>query len=300
MQNETSKTQTVGMIGVGEMGGVIGTRLIQAGHQVIGFDTSRENLDRFVSAGGQAADSALVVANAAECVFACLPSPSVSIDVALEISTAGVVKTYIETSTIGLQTIEKIEEILAGTDINLVDAPVSGGISAMLQGKAAMVVSGMPSTIETVEPLLIDITPSITRAGDKTGNAQICKLVNNAISFTAFVVSCEALAVGVQAGVDANILLNFINNGSGRNSATLDKIPRAILPRSFKAGGQLDTVPKDLNLYLGIAENAGMPDMMVAKTESVWQEAIAALGKEVDYSYLATFMEGFVGSEIKG
>ena len=292
--------QTVGLIGVGEMGGAIAARLMQAGHRVIGFDTNPENLDRFVSVGGHAMDSALAVANAAEFVFACLPSPSVSVDVAMEISTASVLKIYIETSTIGLQAIEKIEEIVVKADIGFVDAPVSGGIRAMLQGTAAIVAAGMPSLIQTIEPLLIDIAPSITRAGDKIGNAQICKLVNNAISFTAFVVSCEALAVGIRAGIDANTLLSFINNGSGRNSATLDKIPRAILPRSFKAGGQLGTVPKDLNLYLGIAATAGMPDMMVAKTESVWQEAMAVLGNDVDYSYFATFMEGFVSSKIEG
>jgi len=292
----TDRAQTrVGIIGVGEMGGTMVHRLLSGGRQVVIYDTRPSIMKPFVEAGARSAASAGDLARDCDVVIACLPSSAACVAVAGEVAAQRSPCTYLEMSTIGLETVQKIETLLAPAGIGVVDAPVSGGIKRMLEGDAAIVVSAPPEILVRARPILEEISVNITLAGDKVGAAQTCKLVNNAISFSAFVVSCEALAVGVKAGVPAETLLDFINNGSGRNSATVDKIPRAIIPRTFRGGGSLGTVPKDLNLYLEVARKAGMPELMVAKTVSVWQEAIDTLGAEVDYTHMIEMMEQHVG-----
>lgn len=288
----------VGFVGLGEMGLPIAQRLLATGHEVVGYDTSQARVDRFAAAGGIAAGSVRDIGDRVDLVFACLPNPTVSLSVANDIAACEAIRTYVETSTIGPKTIMDIEARLDAAGIGLVDAPVSGGIASMARGTAAIAVSGRPEAVAAAMPRLMDISSAVSLAGDKAGHSQICKLVNNAISFTAFLVSLEAFAVGIKAGVKADTLLTFVNNGSGRNSATVDKIPRAILPRTFNGGGRLGAVPEVLGLYLDLASDVGMPDLSVKRTLDTFKQAIVELGGDVDYTLVAELFERLAEVEI--
>ena len=105
------------------------------------------------------------------------------------------------------------------------DSPVSGGIAGATKGTLAVMVSCAKATFEQVDPLL-KVFGKTFHVGEKPGLAQIAKLANNLLAAAAIVLSSEAVAMGVKAGLDAKVLIDIINAGSGRNSATQDKFPR--------------------------------------------------------------------------
>ena len=121
-------------------------------------------------------------------------------------------------------------------NITFVDAPVSGGITGARAGTLAVMVS-CPKDVYApkVEPILKHFG-KLFYTGEKPGLAQTAKLVNNLLAAAALVISSEGMAMGVKAGLDPKILLDIINVSSGRNSATQDKFPRAILPGTFDFG----------------------------------------------------------------
>ena len=116
-----------------------------------------------------------------------------------------------------------------------VDSPVSGGVGGATKGTLAVMVSCKKATFPMVDPVLKTFGKTFY-VGEKPGLAQIAKLANNLLAAAAIVVSSEAVAMGVKAGLDAKVLIDIINAGSGRNSATQDKFPKSILPRTFDFG----------------------------------------------------------------
>ena len=291
-------SRSVGVVGVGAMGGAIANRLADQGWSVFIFDTNSATYANVEAESIVPCGSVSELARSCDVVLTCLPSANASLIVGRQISDVCRPTVLVEMSTVGPETLHRLADILAPSGVGLLDAPISGGARRLKEGAAAIVVSGSPAVVDLTRPLLEAVSRQIVIAGPNPGDAQICKLVNNAISFTAFVASCEAMAVGVKAGIRAKALLEFVNMGSGRNSATTDKIPHAIMPRTFHGGGQLGAVTKDLDLYLDIARQSGMPELMVHNTRRIWQDAVANLGFDVDYTRFAEFMEGQVGAMI--
>jgi 3-hydroxyisobutyrate dehydrogenase-like beta-hydroxyacid dehydrogenase len=289
-----------GFIGLGDIGGAIARRLLESGNELVVFDARSEVMDSFKDAGAILATSAREVANQAKVVCSCLPSPEASLMVAQEVAGGSVIEVYAELSTIGRQAIMKIDALLAGHKIELVDAPVSGGSLRVTQGTLSLMTAGPAAATERLRKMLSSVSDQHQNISTVAGQAQLCKLVNNAIGFTAFLVSCEAIAVGASAGVDPTALVNAVNAGSGRNAWSMEKFPRWILPRSFNAGPELRSALKDIDLYLEEAEAAGMPPSLVTMTRELWMRASNALGPGTDVTQLVEYFEGFVGGEVSG
>jgi len=125
---------------------------------------------------------------------------------------------------------------MAARDVTVVDCPISGGPPGTRAGTLSVMVSGDPAAIERVRPMISLWGRTLTVAGDKPGAAQVLKLTNNILSAVALVATAEAFVMGSKAGLDPEVMLAAINAGSGRNSATLDKFPAAVLTRSFDYG----------------------------------------------------------------
>src|SRR5262249_48935469 len=143
-------------------------------------------------------------------------------------------------------------------NITLVDAPVSGGVSGAKAGTLAVMVSCPKATYPQVEPILKTFG-KLFYVGEKPGLAPIAKLGNNLRAAAAMVVASEALAMGVKAGIDPQVMIDIINAGSGRNSATQDKFPRSILPGTFDFGFATGLSYKDVRLCVDEAEALGVP-----------------------------------------
>jgi 3-hydroxyisobutyrate dehydrogenase-like beta-hydroxyacid dehydrogenase len=276
----------IGFIGLGNMGFPMARRLIHANHQVTAFDTRAEALDGVVALGARAASSPKEVADAAETVLASLPSPDVALSVAT--GAGGVidgvrVKRYVELSTVGSRTAAQIHELLAQRNIVAIDSPVSGGVSGAQQGMLAVMVSGPRSEFEVVKPILETIGNPFY-IGEKPGAAQTMKLANNILAATVLVATSEVVVMGVKSGLDASVMIDVLNAGSGGTSASRDKFPRAILPRTFDYGFATGLMVKDVGLYLDEAKALGVSVEVAEAVGRLWDLVMREQGPDSDFT----------------
>lgn len=233
-------------------------RLIDAGFRLTVYDPDQNAVRPLVSAGAHAAPSPEAVGSAAEIVLASLPTPPVVQKVAHQVAAGGRVNIFIDTSTTGATYAKKIAAELAEKGIAQVDAPVSGGLAGAEKGTLAVMVSCGDETFARAEPVLKNLG-KIFYVGKQPGQGQTMKLVNNLLSATAMAASSEAVVMAVKAGLDAAQVIEVINAGTGRNSATADKFPRFVLPRTFNLGFAMNLMNKDLRMCLEEAEALGVP-----------------------------------------
>ena len=276
----------VGFIGLGNMGFPMARRLIQENHNVIAFDTRSAALERVVALGARAASSPKDVANRAETVMASLPSPAASIEVAT--GDAGVIegsriKRYVDLSTVGSQTAVRIHDRLAEREIVAIDSPVSGGVSGAEKGSLAIMVSGPRAEFDVVRTVLEAIGRPLY-VGEKPGSAQTMKLANNILAANVLVATAEVIVMGVKSGLDAGVMIDVLNAGSGATSASRDKFPRAILPRTFDYGFATGLMVKDVRLYLDEAKALGVPTDVAETIAALWETAARDQGLDSDFT----------------
>ena len=287
----------IGFIGLGNMGFPIARRLIQENHDVIAFDTRSEALGRVVAVGAHAAASAKEVADRAETVMASLPSPRASLEVAT--GAAGViegsrVKRYIDLSTIGSRTAVQIHNLLAQRNIVSIDSPVSGGVGGAEKGALAIMVSGPRNEFDVIRTALETIGGPFY-VGEKPGSAQTMKLANNILAANVLVATSEVVVMGVKAGLDPAVMIEVLNAGSGATSASRDKFPRAILPRTFDYGFATGLMVKDVRLYLDEAKALGVPVDVAEAVGRLWEAAVLDQGPDSDFTAVIKPIEKAAG-----
>ncbi|MPZ34089.1 MAG: NAD-binding protein [Rhodospirillales bacterium] len=293
----------LGFVGVGRMGGPMANRLIDAGYRLCVYDVSNEATGPLVARGAELAASPAEVASMAETVFMSLPTPDVVREVALSgnggLINGSTVRTVIDLSTTGPGVATEVAGKLAERKIAWVDSPVSGGVSGAKAGTLAVMVSCPKPAYRTLGPVL-KVFGKLFHAGEKPGLAQTAKLANNLLAATAMVATSEAMAMGVKAGLDAKVLIDIINASSGRNSASQDKFPRAILPRTFDFGFATGLSYKDVRLCVEEAEAMGVPMVVGGAVREMLAVTRARFGAGSDFTFIAKVLEEWAGVEIKG
>jgi 2-hydroxy-3-oxopropionate reductase len=284
------------------MGAPMARRLLERGYQLIVHDTSPAAIKSLTKLGARAAKNPREVADRAEIVLASLPTPQVLRAVAL--GDDGVIhgrkiKTLVDLSTTGTHVEKEIAKALAARRIATVDAPVSGGASGAAKGTLAVMVAGAPRAVAGVRDLL-DVFGKVFVVGRQAGQGQIMKLLNNLLSTTALAVTSEAFVAGAKAGLDADMMVAVINAGSGRNSATTDKIPNAVLPRTFDFGFPIAGALKDIGLAIDECQAMGLPMLVGSAARQLWQFAYAQGGGKRDMTALITYIEPWAGVQVKG
>jgi 3-hydroxyisobutyrate dehydrogenase-like beta-hydroxyacid dehydrogenase len=279
------------------MGGLMARRLVNAGFAVTVFDTNEAMMRPLVDMGARAADSPAAVASAAEVVLASLPTPPVVEAVALGpkgIAEGTRAKIFIDTSTTGATYARRIAAGLAEKGILAVDAPVSGGLKGAEQGTLAVMVSCSDETFAQVKPLLANLGKPF-HVGKLPGQGQTMKLVNNLLSATAMAATSEAVVMAVAAGLDAKQAVDVINAGTGRNTASEDKFPRFVIPRTFNLGFALGLLNKDLRLCLEEAEALGVPMLVGSAVKQLLAIATASQGAAGDMTEMIKPVERWAG-----
>ena len=292
----------LGFVGVGRMGGPMAGRLLDAGYQLVIFDTSAAATAPLAARGARVTASAAEVASLAPTVFVSLPTPNIVQSVAIApggLISGSAVKTVIDVSTTGPGVAGVVAKALAETGITYVDSPVSGGIAGAVKGTLAVMVACPQPTFDEVEPILKTFGKTFY-CGEKAGLAQTAKLANNLLAAAAIVLTSEAVVMGVKAGLDPKILIDIINAGSGRNSATQDKFPRAVLPRTFDFGFATGLSYKDVRLCVDEAESLGVPMVVGAAVRQMLAVTQAKFGADSDFTHIAKLLEEWAGIEFRG
>ena len=292
----------IGFIGLGKMGFPMARRLIEASHRLVVFDTQQTAVDRLVALGAERASSPKDVADRTETVMASLPSLQASFEVATGkdgVIEGSKVKRFVDLSTVGSQMAARIHDLLASRHIVQLDSPVSGGVGGAEKGTLAVMVSGPKAEFETVKPAL-DVIGKVFFIGEQPGSAQTMKLANNFLSATAMVATSEAVVIGVKSGLDPSVMIEVINSGSGQNTASRDKFPRAILPRSFDFGFSTGLMVKDVRLALEEMRSLGLNMEVAEAVGRLWEVVIREMGAESDFTSAIKPIEKAAGVVVGG
>lgn len=292
----------IGFIGIGNMGLPMASRLLDAGHQLVVYDARPEALEPLTQRQALAATSPKEVADRAEIVVVSLPNNDVSRAVVLGdngIIEGSKVRLYVSTCTTGSPFACEVQSALAARNITTLESPISGGPPGASAGTLSIMVSGPADAYAEVEAMLETMGQTVTYCGAQPGLAQVAKLANNILSATALITSLEALAMGVKAGLDPALLLNAINAGSGRNSATQDKIPRDVLTGNFAYGAPMHILMKDIDLALDEGEAQGVPQMVCQQVRQMYKLGMHQGWADKDITEMAKLIEAWSGCEIR-
>jgi 3-hydroxyisobutyrate dehydrogenase-like beta-hydroxyacid dehydrogenase len=291
----------IGFIGLGNMGFHMARRLVEAGHALTVTDTRPEAVERLTRLGAKAAASPADVANDVETVIASLPTPEIVQAVAT--GPRGViegrrVRRFIDTSTTGSVMAKRIFAALGARNIVQIDSPVSGGVGGAAKGTLAVMASGPRSDVAVVEPVLA-VFGKVFFIGEHPGDGQTMKLVNNFLSATAMAATSEAMVMGVKAGLDPRVMLDVINAGTGRNTATEHKFPKIVLPGTFDLGFTNALMIKDVKLCLSEANALGVPMEVAQAVMRLLQLACDEIGANADLTTIVQPLERRTGVEVR-
>jgi 3-hydroxyisobutyrate dehydrogenase-like beta-hydroxyacid dehydrogenase len=294
--------QIFGFVGVGRMGGLMSTRLLDAGHKVVVYDVVDEAISALEKKGAQRAATAARVADEADTVFLSLPNPEIVQRAALQrdgVIEGRRVKHVVDFSTIGPRTANLVAKGLSERKIVYVDAPVSGGLKGAREGTLAVMVS-CPKAVYTELELILKTFGKPFHLGEKAGQAQTMKLANNLLAAAAMALTSEAMVMGVKAGLNPKVMLDVLNAGSGRNSASQDKFPKSVLPGTFDFGFATGLSYKDVRLCIDEAEALGVPMVCGAAVRQMLAVTNAMYGPDSDFTSMCKVVESWAGIEVRG
>ena len=294
--------QTFGFVGVGRMGALMAPRLLKAGYAVHVFDISQDAMVGMEKLGAKSAASIADLADQAETIFLSLPNPEIVHGAALGkdgLLEGNKVKRVVDFSTIGPRMAGIVATALAAKNIIYVDAPVSGGLKGAREGTLAVMVACPNAVFAELEPILKTFGKPF-HLGEVAGQAQTMKLANNLLAAAAIALSSEAMVMGVKAGLNPKVMLEVLNTSTGRNSATQDKFPRAILPGTFDFGFTTGLSYKDVKLCIDEAEAMGVPMVCGAAVRQMLAVTNAMYGADSDFTSMCRVVESWAGVEVRG
>lgn len=290
----------LGFVGLGRMGSRMAARLAGAGHDLVVYDLDPAAMARLTERGAAAAASVVEVGDRADLVLTSLPGPAAVQAAVMGESglAAGTrIRHVVDLSTTGAPVIRAVAAKLAERGIGTVDAPVSGGTRGADQGTLAVMAAGPAAELAVAGPVLTALG-RVFHVGSEPGLGQTMKLLNNYLVAAVLATTAEALVVGAKAGLDARTMIDVLNAGSGRNTATTDKFPRAVLPRTFDAGFATGLMTKDLGLFAEEAARAGVPLPVGAAVHRLWQQTADELGPASDFTSIVRLVEDWAGVEV--
>lgn len=288
---------SIGFVGIGMMGLPMSSRLLGAGFEVVAYDIRQEAIDKIVAKGAKPATSAADVASKTDVVFCSMPTPDIVRDVVFGkngIASGNKRRVFVDLSTTGPRMAESIAADLDKQKVIAIDAPVSGGVAGAEKGTLAVMVSGPKAECENLKPAFEAIGKYFW-IGEKAGQGQMMKLMNNLLSATATAATAEALVLGVKAGLDPSIMCEVINAGSGMNTATRDKFPRSVIPRTFDFGFAMGLMTKDVMLALAEADHHKTPMWIGNAVKQTWLQALNREGPNTDFTRVVQMMEEAAG-----
>lgn len=281
----TSATATDGVdiafIGLGDMGapmaGNLATRYTDRALNLTVFDINLQ-ADR-VPASAQVAESLAEVAATAEVVFISVPDGTSSLNVieGLIAPPHSRVKSVINLSTIGITDCEKIVDVIPQGAFEYIDAPVSGGQTGAINATITLMWSGSKAVFDELQSICAAFAKSLFFVGDKPGQGQAVKLLNNYLSGVAMTATSEAIRFGLHHGLDMKTMLDVVHVSTGQNTAVSDKFPKRVLTETYDAGFRMALMQKDISLYHQGVNAADLPSDIADVVNHYWTRGVEQL-----------------------
>ncbi|MDH3293100.1 MAG: NAD(P)-dependent oxidoreductase, partial [Acidimicrobiia bacterium] len=283
--------RSVGVVGLGNIGGGVATNLLAAGHHVVVNDLDSARVDALVAAGATAGTTA--DAAATEAVFTSLPGPPQLRSVGLEPD--GIVAnlkpdcTWIDLSTNDSATAHDLHTACRRVGAHFVDAPVSGGPEGAAAGTLSLFVGGSVDDVAAVRPLLEAIGSRIFHVGP-VGAGLAAKIAQVTLCYTQTVALTEALVLGTKAGVDPAMMLEIIQQSAGRSYVS-DVYGPEILAGTYDASFPVGHAAKDMGLADDLAAAVGAELPMIADVRALYDMARERFGPAAPHLMTARLRE---------
>jgi len=299
MPEEFLPPARIGFVGLGNMGAPMARHLVTAGYQLVAADANPAALERFCStAPCERARSLTELGQSCRLVITMLPDGAAVRQVLLAgdgvvagLSAGCVVLDMSSAEPVGTR---ELGRKLALAGIALVDAPVSGGVKRAVEGTLAIMAGGEPAAIARCRPVLAKLGQVFCTGVGGSGHA--VKALNNYLSAVALAATAEAMMAGERFGIEPPVMLEILNHSTGRNSATEQKYPAFVLPRSFNSGFALGLMAKDLAIARDLAASLGTPSALLRECAELWRRAERLLGASADNTELVRYLESLPGS----
>jgi 3-hydroxyisobutyrate dehydrogenase len=284
----------IGFVGLGNMGAPMASNIAAAGFELFGYDLAGP--EGRLPAGATPAASVDELVQRTDTVLVSVPDGAASLAVAEQIAGAPRRRAtvVIDLSTIGPIAARHAAELLDGVDVTYVDGPVSGGVAGAKARSIALMFSGPKAVFDRHRVLLESFAGNVFHVGERAGQGQTMKLLNNFLSATALAASSEAFAVGRAYGLELRTMVDVVNVSSGRNTATADKFPNRVLTGTYDAGFFTRLMAKDVRLFNSVAEVCG-PFAVSRSVGAVWDGFEAAMPGS-DFSEIWKYVSGQFGS----
>lgn len=284
----------VGFLGLGRMGRPMAANLIGHVDRLLVHDVSPAAVEALVAKGAEAAGSAAALGERCEIVFMSLPTPAIVREAAAQVVSGGTARILCDLSTSGPKLAQELHDLCAANGIASFDAPVSGGIRGAEQGTLAIMAGGPEALWPQLEPPLQRLGKPFYM-GATPGAGQVTKLANNLLSLAAIATTAEAMTLAAKAGLDQGRVIEVLNAGTGANSATRDKWPRSVLPRTFDFGFSAQLSLKDTRLALAEARAMGVPLPTGERLAALLDRTLATYGDDADFTAMAKIVEADAG-----
>jgi 3-hydroxyisobutyrate dehydrogenase len=252
---------TVGMVGLGNMGGRITRRLCAADYRVVGYDTRAGTAEQ---AGAVEASSLAEVAEQSEVILLSLPDSHVVESVVL--GEEGLLahcrpgQVIVDLSTASPASTRRLHGLSAERKVVLLDAGISGGAAAAEKGTLTLMVGGPAQALDDVRAVLQPFSAKVFHMGD-TGSGHTTKLLNNFLNAVSLAATAEVMVAGKQAGLDLHVLLDVLNASSGVNFATQNRFPKIVDGDYLEGGLTGRLMMKDVVLYVERLRELGVPSL---------------------------------------
>jgi len=294
MPEEFLPPERIGFVGLGNMGAPMARHLIAAGYNVVAADANPATLESFCSfAQCERARSLADLGRACRLVITMLPD-GVAVRQAL-LGDGGIAAglspgcVVLDMSSSEPLATRELGAKLADSAICLVDAPVSGGVKRAIEGTLAIMAGGEPAAIARCRPVLAKLGQVFYSGASGSGHA--VKALNNYLSAVALAATAEAMMAGERFGIEPSVMLEILNHSTGRNTATEQKYPAFVLPRSFNSGFALGLMAKDLQTALAMADSLHTPRALLGQCAALWSRAEGLLGFSADNTEIVRYLE---------
>lgn len=284
----------IGYLGVGNMGLPMAGRLLDAGHELWIYDVREEAMRPLIERQARRAATPKELADACDTVVISLPTLAIfrrALEGENGLLAGKAMKTLINSCTVGSPFVKEISEQCRSQNVTVIDAPISGGVAGARDGTLAVMVSGDPARVAELMPVFQVWGKTIVVAGDKPGAAQVMKLTNNMLCAVAFVATSEAMTMSGKAGIPPEAMLQILNNGTGRNFATMQLFPQAVLPGTFNFGATIEILMKDVDLAIEQGEDLGVPMWVCQAVRLVLKHGVFQGRAQQDLSRIVQIIE---------
>jgi 3-hydroxyisobutyrate dehydrogenase len=289
----------IGFVGLGNMGGGMALNLVKGGHDVIAFDLAEAALQRARDGGCTTAQTAAEAGTDVDAIVTMLPAGKHVASV-YEKQIFAAVKPgtlLIDCSTIDVATARAVAQMATERGLEMVDAPVSGGIAAANGGTLTFMVGGTDAAFARAAPILQKMGKAVIHAGD-AGAGQAAKICNNMILGATMVATCEALALAQRLGLDAQTFYDIASKASGQSWSLTSYCPlpgvgpESPADRGYEGGFAAALMLKDLKLAMAAAQGVDASVPMGAAAEALYQAFTNAGAGHKDFSGIIALLDG--------